>query len=159
MVRDYVHRIGRTERIHVLRLKPNSDLLDSIKDFAEREGIKAGIIVSGTGLLKRARLRNCKSFPKDFPITDENRAYMEFERPLELLSLSGNISEAEGKPSVHAHVVLSFVDSDRIITIGGHLIEGCLIYGFAEVFIMELGSIKMEKSFDKVTKTLQLFVE
>lgn len=159
MIENYIHRVGKAGRVHVLRLKPNSDLLDSIMEFVEREGIKAGIILSGTGLLKRGRLRNCKSFPKDFPITDENRAYMGFERPLELLSLSGNISEAEGKPSIHAHVVLSFVDGDRIIALGGHLIEGCIIYGFAEVFIMELEDIKMEKRFDKVTKTLQLFEE
>ncbi len=58
---------------------------------------------------------------------------------------------------VHAHVTLSHVGGDEIGIIGGHLIEGCVIFGFAEIIIMELRDIEMEKNYDEETKTLQLF--
>ncbi len=72
--------------------------------------------------------------------------------------MSGNVSMAEGSPLVHAHVTLSYVEGDEIGVVGGHLIEGCIVFGFAEVILMELDNIKMEKRFDEETRTLQLFV-
>lgn len=43
--------------------------------------------------------------------------------------------------------------------VGGHILDGCFVFGFAEIVIMELIKIDMEKRFDSETKTLQLFVE
>jgi len=154
----YVDRVGKGGKVIVTRLKPNNDLLQSIKSLVEKEGIKAGVILSGIGLLKKASIRNCKVLPKEFPITDANRSFLTFQKPLEILSLSGNISEVKGEPLVHAHITLSYVEGEEISVIGGHLIEGCLTFGFVEIFIMELKNIKLEKEFDPETKTLQLFV-
>ena len=141
----------------VARLKPGSDLLGSLKEIVTGERVKAGVILSGVGLLGVAKLRNCKSLPEDYPITDENRTYLSFSRPLEILSLSGNITVAEGNPLVHAHVTLSHVEGGEIGVIGGHLIEGCIIFGFAEIILMELRDIAMEKKYDEETRTIQLF--
>jgi len=66
---------------------------------------------------------------------------------------------AEDKQLVHAHLTLSYTEKEKIRVIGGHLIEGCKVFGFAEVFIMELTKIEMVKKFDEETKTLQLFTE
>lgn len=153
----YDARIGRGGRIIVARLKPGSDLLESLQDIASKEGVEAGVILSGVGLLGEARLRNCKSLPEAFPITDDNRTYLSFRRPLEILSISGNISKAEGNPLVHAHISLSYVEDDVITVVGGHLLRRCTVYGFAEIVIMELEGVEMEKRFDEETKTLQLF--
>jgi len=155
----YVDGIGKGGRVLVARLKPGSDLLLSLRSLVEKEGMKTGIILSGVGLLKRACLRNCKVLPKEYPITDANRSFLTFEGPLEILALSGNLSEVKGKPWVHAHVTLSYVEGEEISVIGGHLIEGCIIFGFAEIFLMELENIMMRKEFDEETKTLQLFVQ
>ncbi|MCD6530361.1 DNA-binding protein [Candidatus Bathyarchaeota archaeon] len=76
---------------------------------------------------------------------------------MEILSLSGNVSEVEGKPWIHAHITLSYVENDEIKVVGGHVLEGCIVFGFAEVFIMELEDVDMKKKFDEETKTLQLF--
>ena len=154
----YVSRFGKTGRVLVARIKPGSDLLMSIRSLVEEKGMKAGVILSGVGLLSRARLRNCRVLPEEYPITDANRSFLTFERPLEILALSGNVSEVEGKPWVHAHMALSYVEEDRIRVVGGHLIDGCIIFGFAEAFIMELEDIDMSKKFDQETRTLQLFV-
>jgi len=141
----------------VARIKPGSDLLQSIRDLVEENEIKAGVILSGVGALRRAHLRNLRVLPKEYPITDVNRTFLTFERPLEILALSGNVSAVEGKPWVHAHITLSYVEGDKITVIGGHLLEGCIIFGFAEVFIMELQDIDMRKGFDDETRTFQLF--
>jgi len=158
MVVTYDARVGGASRVVVARLKPGSDLLQSLRDIAVKEGVKAGVILSGVGLLSEARLRNCKSLPEEFPITDLNRTYLSFHRPLEILSLSGNVTMAEGSPLVHAHATLSYVEGHEIGVIGGHLIEGCIVFGFAEIILMELEDVKMEKNYDEETRTLQLFV-
>jgi len=157
MVVRYEAREGGGGRIVVARLKSGSDLLEALQEIVSREGIEAGVILSGVGLLGEARLRNCKSLPDEFPITDVNRTYLSFRRPLEILSISGNVSLADDEQLVHAHLSLSYVEGDEITVIGGHLIPGCTVHGFAEIMIMELEGIKMRKGFDEETKTLQLF--
>ena len=153
----YIVRSGQPGRVIVARVKPGSDLLRSLQKIAAEEGITSGVIVSGVGLLKHARLRNCKSLPDEYPITDVNRTFLSFEKPLEILSISGNVTLAEGEPLVHAHLTLSSVEGDEITVIGGHLIEGCEIFGFSEFAIMELEGLEMVKRFDEETRTLQLF--
>ncbi|MFQ5820022.1 MAG: PPC domain-containing DNA-binding protein [Candidatus Heimdallarchaeota archaeon] len=158
MGKKYVSRFGKSGKVLVARIKPENDLLQSICSLVEKHEVKSGVILSGVGLLQRARLRNCKSIPNEYPITDANRSYLTFEKPLEILALSGNVHEVEGKSGVHAHITLSYVEEDKIGVVGGHLIEGCIVFGFAEIIIMELEEIDMGKTLDAETKTLQLFV-
>ncbi|MGD2201292.1 MAG: DNA-binding protein [Candidatus Bathyarchaeota archaeon] len=157
MVDRFKVRTAESQRVVVARLKNGSDLLGALQSIAEEKGIRAGVFLSGVGLLGEARIRNCKSLPEEFPITDANRTFTHIKKPLEILALSGTISITEGKPLVHAHLTLSGVEGDEITVIGGHLIEGCTIFGFAEIALMELGGIEMTKSFDEETQTLQLF--
>jgi predicted DNA-binding protein with PD1-like motif len=157
MADRYIVRSGKPGRVIVARVKPGSDLLRSLQKIVAEEGVTSGVIVSGVGLLKQARLRNCKRLPEEYPITDANRTYLPFEKPLEILSISGNVTLAEGAPLVHAHVTLSSVEGEEITVIGGHLIEGCEIFGFSEFAILELEGIEMAKRFDEETQTLQLF--
>jgi predicted DNA-binding protein with PD1-like motif len=152
-----ISRTGKTGKIIVSRIKNGSDLLLSLQKIVDNSGIRSAIIISGVGLLGKARIRNCKSLPSDFPITDSNRSFNSFKRPLEILGLSGNVSVSEENTLVHAHLTLSYVDDGKIKVIGGHLIEGCKIFGFAEITLMELTDIEMVKNYDPETKTPQLF--
>lgn len=158
MTGRYDARSGEAGRIIVVRLKPGGDLLMVLRDLVFEESIEAGVILSGVGLLGEARLRNCKSLPEEFPITDSNRTFLSFRKPLEILSISGAISRAEGKTLVHAHITLSYIEDEEVSVVGSHLLEGCIVFGFAEVILMELEDVEMEKRFDDETKTLQLFV-
>ncbi len=157
MTDRYIVRSGRPGRVIVARVKPGSDLLRSLQKIVAEEGITSGVIVSGVGLLKQARLRNCKSLPDEYPITDANRTFLSFGKPLEILSISGNVTLVEGEPLVHAHLTLSSVEGEEITVIGGHLIEGCVVFGFSEFAILELEGIEMVKRFDEETQTLQLY--
>ncbi len=157
MTDRHIVKSGRPGRVIVARVKPGSDLLSSLQKIAAEERITSGVIVSGVGLLKQARLRNCRSLPEEYPITDANRTFLSFEKPLEILSISGNVTLAEGEPLVHAHLTLSSVEEDETTVIEGHLIEGCVIFGFSAFTILELEGIEMVKRFDLETRTLQLF--
>ncbi len=157
LINDPIYRFGTAGKILVARLKTGNDLLLSLKKIVEENEIKAGVIISGVGLLEKARIRNVKIFPEKFPISDEHRIIVSFDGPLEILSLSGNISLIEDKPSVHLHATLSYYNGTSIQVVGGHVIEGCTIFGFAEIVIIEIESILMKKGFDTETKTFQLF--
>ena len=157
MSESYISRSGGVGRIVVARIKHGNDLMQSLRQIVGENGLGAAVILSGVGLLSDVRLRNCKTLPEKFPITDNNRSFSSFEKPLEILGISGNVSVAEGKPLVHAHLTLSHTENEKISVIGGHLIEGCKVFGFAEVLIMELLKVEMVKRFDEETKTLQLF--
>ncbi|MCX8189149.1 MAG: DNA-binding protein [Nitrososphaeria archaeon] len=157
MYNGFVYRFGIPGRILVARLKTGSDLLLSLKEIVEKNGISAGVILSGVGLLEKACIRNVKVIPERFPILDEHRIIVSFNGPLEILSLSGNISLTENKPSLHVHATLSYYNGASIKVVGGHVIEGCKIFSFAEIIIMEIDNILMKKGFDVETKTLQLF--
>jgi predicted DNA-binding protein with PD1-like motif len=145
MSESYISRSGGVGRIVVARLKHGCDLMQSLQQIVEEKGLEAAVIISGVGLLSNVKLRNCKTLPEKFPITDKNRSFLSFEKPLEILGISGNVSIAERKPLVHAHLTLSYTEKEKIRVIGGHLIEGCKVFGFAEVFIMELTKIEMVK--------------
>ncbi len=156
-IKNIVSKEAQSGRVIVARLKTGSDLYKSLQEIVQEYGLKAAVILSGVGLLSKGKLRNCKTLPEEFPITDLNRDYASFDVPLEILGISGNVSMAEGKPHVHAHLTLSYIHDEKIRVIGGHMIEGSIIYGFSEIIIMELTDIEMHKEYDPETKTLQLF--
>ncbi|MEM0054168.1 MAG: DNA-binding protein [Nitrososphaeria archaeon] len=157
MSNGFVYRFGLPGKFIVVRLKTGVDLLLSLKKIVEENGIKAGVILSGVGLLGKARIRNVKILPEKFPISDEHRVILSFDGPLEILSLSGNISLIKDEPNVHLHATLSYYDGKSIEVVGGHVIEGCTVFSFAEIVIMEIENIQMIKGFDSETKTFQLF--
>jgi predicted DNA-binding protein with PD1-like motif len=67
-----------------------------------------------------------------FELAKKKYKAFRYERQLEVLSLAGDIAlDPEGKPTVHAHVVLGDVDGRAI---GGHLISA-LVRPTLEVFV------------------------
>jgi len=132
------------ERILVARIDPGEDLQKSIETIAERERVSAGIILSIVGSLRRARLRNVKSYPTEFPVSDKERAYHDIEGPIEILSVSGNICRRVNNTiHVHMHATLSKIINGRIVILGGHVGEGCETFVMVEIFI----GVLRERSF------------
>jgi len=118
---------GRMERIVMGKLKMDIDLLEGIRELVEKEGIRTGVILSAVGALKKATFRNLKILPPDLKIKDDHRVYLELERPMEIVSLTGWIATREdGETEIHAHFSASTVIEDQIVTLGGHLIPGAL---------------------------------
>ena len=138
-------------------IEPDNDLLESIKEIAKNEGISAGIILSAAGSLKRANLRNVKVVPEHFPIKDIHRLWKVVDdRPLEILSLSGNISKKNGGVEIHAHITVSTTINGKIVVLGGHLVEGNITYVMVEIAIAELKGIKMIRALHPERKAWEL---
>ncbi len=118
---------GRIDRIVMGKLRMNIDLLQGIEELVKAEEVRTGVILSGVGALKKATFRNLKILPPDFKIEKHHRLYLELERPMEIVSLTGWIATGEdGRAEVHAHFSASTVMEDGVVTLGGHLIPGTL---------------------------------
>eukprot|EP01027_Heterolobosea_sp_BB2_P016392 GEZU01023347.1.p1 GENE.GEZU01023347.1~~GEZU01023347.1.p1 ORF type:complete len:125 (-),score=20.49 GEZU01023347.1:584-958(-) len=121
--------------------------MKELKHFAEENSIMAGYIITCVGSLSRACLRMASHNATDRPRskTWENQFF-------EITSLVGTLS-ADGP---HLHISISDVDGT---TVGGHLLEGCLIHTTAEIVIGEAKELKLTRSYDEETTYTELKVE
>jgi predicted DNA-binding protein with PD1-like motif len=145
---------GRLGRVVAFRLPPGADVLQSIAEVAQREGIDSGLILSGAASLNRAVLRNVRTHPPTFPITNEHRSFTPKDGPLELLAISGNIARREdGELVIHGHITISTGDGRAY---GGHLVEGAIIFSTGEFTIAELEGMRLERPLDPETRAYEL---
>lgn len=148
---------GAIIRAIAVKIEPGKDLLECLVNIVNKLEVKTGVIVSAVGSLEKGRLRNVKRFPASFPIRRTDRLYSSIDGPLEILSLSGNISQSEnGKTIIHAHITVSYVKDGEVIVLGGHLIEGNLTYVMVELFILEL-DIRMYRRLHPLRKAMELY--
>lgn len=106
-------------RLHTLRLHPGEDVMPELKKFLADNQIKAGFIMSAVGSLTQYNLRFANQNEGD-----------KAEGHFEVVSLTGLLS-TEGN-----HIHLSVSDSTGH-TIGGHLLDGNIVYTTLELVIGE----------------------
>ena len=146
------------ERLLQFRVKPDADLLKAIEEAVDAEGVRAGVIVSGLGALKKALFRNLKVFPKNYPVTPKDRLYLEVEAPMELVSLGGWIApKTDGGVEIHAHFSASTVENDTVVTLGGHLTEGTVCGIKVVVAILVLAEGGVFADMDGNTESFDIF--
>lgn len=120
-------------KVFPLRLKPNQDLRQSLKNFANQENIKAGFILSAIGSLKQAKIR----------FANQSDSILLIEK-FEILSLNGTIATS----GVHLHIAIS--DKQGKI-IGGHLDNECIIYTTGEIIIGTTEQFIFNRTIDEQT--------
>jgi len=160
MSETHLESIGsqRIERLVQFRVKPDADLLAAIREAIEAEGIRAGVIVSGLGALKKAVFRNLRWFPETYPVTPQDRVYLELEQPMELVSLMGWIAPKKGGGvEIHAHFAASMVEGENIVTLGGHLTEGTVCGIKVAIAIAALSDDAVYAAEDGETRTVDIF--
>ena len=99
------------------RLRRGDDLMAEIKKLCKEHSIPAGVVLSAVGCVFKARLRDASGVN-----------IREIDRHMEIVSLNGTVSAAR----CHLHIALS---SEDLSTIGGHLMEGCIINTTCELVI------------------------
>jgi len=104
----------RTRFGWTVRLDPGEEIVQALNEFAARENVRAGL-VSGLGSVSEAELGYFVRATKGY----ERRVFTGSD--FEILSLTGNVSEFDGRPFLHAHVVLAGSD---FAAHGGHLFRG-----------------------------------
>lgn len=102
------------------RLHCGDDLLLSLQRLAREHDLRAAVVLSGVGCVLRARVRDAGGV--DIRDIDE---------PCEIVSLTGTVSVER----CHVHIALSRED---LTTLGGHLVEGCIINTTCELVLLEL---------------------
>lgn len=104
-------------QIFAVRLKPNMDLKESLRNFVSLNNIQSGFILTSVGSLKQANIR----------FADQSNSKV-FNEKFEIISLAGTLSNS----GIHLHIALADKEGK---TIGGHLDNGCIIYTTAEIVI------------------------
>lgn len=117
-----------TNRIIVKRLQPGADFRAALEEIVEREGIKAGVLLSVVGSLSGGALRTPSGAAKVFT------------EPLEIVSGTGTV----GSAGIHVHISVS---DERGATFGGHLLSGCMVRTTLELVILDLSN---QMVFDRV---------
>ena len=128
------------DRLWVLRLTPGQDLRQSLQAFARTNHLKAAFVVTCAGSLTRASLR----------LANQEKSQT-WDGHFEIVSLTGTLAEN----AVHLHAAVS--DSTGR-TIGGHLVDGCLIYTTAEIVLGQAKGLRFEREPDPVTTWRELAI-
>lgn len=106
-------------KTHPLRLKPGADLKTEIEAYVQANNITAGWMVSCAGSLTQYNIRFANQ-----PEGSKGNGHFE------IVSLTGTTS-VNG-----SHIHISISDSTGK-TIGGHLLNGNLVYTTAEIILQE----------------------
>ncbi|OOG74926.1 PPC domain-containing DNA-binding protein [Algoriphagus sp. A40] len=106
-------------RVHAFRMLPGDDVMPQLKKFITDNQIEAGFIMSAVGSLTKYTIRFTNQ-----PEGTQAQGHFEVVSLTGLLGTEGN------------HVHLSVSDSTGR-TIGGHLLDGNLVYTTLEVVIGE----------------------
>lgn len=116
----------KRENIYVVRLEKGDKIIESLKEFAKINNIKAAM-VSGIGAVTDAKIGI-------FDI--ETKKYNEriFTDNYEITNLTGNITTKKDEPYMHLHINFSGQDC---ICYGGHFIEG-IITITAEIVVVAI---------------------
>lgn len=117
-------------KIHALRLLPGSDLKQSLLALAKEQELKAAFILTCLGSLEEAAIRMAGG-----------GEVKQFSDKLEILSLSGTFSGRGG----HFHITVSDKNG-RVI--GGHLMDGCIVYTTAELVVGEAPGLEFRRAED-----------
>ncbi len=142
--------------VHI-RVNPGADLLAAIEDGLRKHGITSGVFLSGLGALKKAVFRNLRVFPDSYPVTPQDRLYFEVEKPMELLSVNGWVAEKpDGGTEVHAHIAASYVEGDKVVAVGGHLMTGVIAAIKVVVAVGVLPPASLPMSFDEHSQSLDV---
>jgi predicted DNA-binding protein with PD1-like motif len=107
-------------------LAKGDDLLAALTNICQELGITLGE-VKAIGAISKARVGYYHQDSRQYE-------WLDLDRHLEVLALEGNISLKDGKPFVHAHVILADGESRAF---GGHLAEGTVVFAL-EFVIQEL---------------------
>ncbi len=116
----------KNKGIYVIRLSKGEKIVGELTDFCSQNSISSGNLWA-IGAVLWAKIGFYHLNKKEY-------SFKEFNSPLEIASLFGNISQLDKKPFLHIHTVL--VD-ENFVCIGGHLREA-VVGATCEVYLVDL---------------------
>jgi predicted DNA-binding protein with PD1-like motif len=128
-------------KTYAFRLKPGDDLRLSIEKHVVDRRIKAGVVLTCVGSLKRVAFRFADQ--KDTSFLEGKFEIVSFQATLSLNGCHFHLSVADGNGNVR----------------GGHLMQGSQIYTTAEVVIGELDGMDFSREIDGETGFRELHIK
>jgi len=134
-VPDVVAFTGNLQRIVVLRLKYNTDLLAGLEKAVKQEKIHNAVILSAIGSVRNYQVHQVGN--RDFPVKD---AFVKNPTlPADILGMSGFVIGGR----LHPHITLASPDK----AFGGHLEPDTTVFTFA---IVTLGVLPDDLDLSKI---------
>jgi len=128
-----------------LRLFENEDVHKELKKACKKYKVKTAVVISAIGQLVNTKLGYYKG--------KGNYVEETFNKPLEILSINGNILNQKSDYLFHLHITLG---DEKKNAIGGHLIKGD-VGALAEIVLLKTNINAYRKSDEKTgLKTLFL---
>lgn len=123
-----------------LRLGPGEDLRRSLSHYCIDHNIDAAYVLSAVGSLAKAMIRFADQLEGNW-----------LEQRLEIIALNGTLS----RYGLHLHIALSDGAGQLL---GGHLLDGSLIYTTAEIVLGIVPGVRFERDIDPATGYLELAI-
>ena len=133
----------KINQIHVFRVKPNEELVQSITQYCESEHITSAVVTGIIGSLRSVKLGFLKELPGKYETED-------FQGPLEIVCAQGTVAVCQGEFALHIHILVS----DEKHAAGGHL-TSARVFSTAEVALAELDQ-QIKRRFDDYTGLKEL---
>jgi predicted DNA-binding protein with PD1-like motif len=132
-------KISQQPRSYALVFSTGDELAKGLADFATEQEL-ADASFKAIGALAAVKLAWFN------PQTKKYQICVDLKEQVELLSMIGDVAQHEGRPIVHAHVVVGRSDGT---TAGGHLLEAS-VRPTCEVFLTE-SPVGLSKALDPET--------
>ncbi len=129
-------KIKKINNTYLIRLEKDEKIIESIKQICKDKDIKSGYL-SAIGAISSATLALYLLDKKEYFTKD-------FSEPMEIVSLSANISRLNNEPLIHCHTVISKQD---MTAIGGHLNEA-IVSATCEIILTPWSS-QITRSFNE----------
>jgi len=115
----------KTKFGYLVRLLRGEEVISSLTSLAEKERIQSGFLF-GLGAVANPKLGYYDLNSKEYQSET-------FEGEFEIVNLTGNISQLDGKPFIHAHMTIS---DEECRAFGGHLFSA-QIHATGEITIID----------------------
>ena len=129
----------KSKNLYMGRLKHGGDLLDEITNFCIQKDIRLGQL-KAIGAVKQAKIGFYDQTLREYQ-------FMDFDQPLEIAGLIGNVSIKDGNPMVHAHITLA---DEKGNCFGGHLASGTIIFA-CELMVEVFDGVALNRGYDEET--------
>lgn len=134
-----MHTQFKPGRLFLGRLPHGQDLIAAIEDFCQKVSLKMATF-SLIGAVTSFTIGAYDQKQQVYITATE-------KGPFEIVTCTGNISLLEGKPFVHAHIVLGGPEGELV---GGHLFSETIVYA-GEIHLQELTGKPLERAYDQTT--------
>lgn len=118
----------KTLQGYTIRLEKGEQIIQTLSKFCNEENVHSAMLM-GIGAVENAELGFYHLDRKDY-------SWQNFEKAMEVVSLTGNVTQVENEPFLHIHAVLS---DENFMAIGGHLKEGT-VNATLEIFMQTLST-------------------